>query len=154
MTITIIMMGKNKEKYIDQGVSDFQKKLKPFCRLNNIYLKEDPVSDEIEQVLASEVIRIQKAIPSGAYVIVLDEHGKSFSSISFAKEMQNKLNHGESRFCFIIGSSHGIHKSLKEMSNLLLSFSSMTMSHQIARLILLEQLYRMFTIQRGKKYHY
>lgn len=138
---------------MEAGVSEYLKKLQPFAKIQLRYLKEEPVKGDIQRVLKKEADQIEKSIPKGSFVIVLDERGKSPSSIAFADFMEKQYQH-DSSYTFIIGSSYGLAERIQRSASLRLSLSSMTMNHQVVRLVLLEQLYRMFTLQRGMNYHH
>lgn len=153
MNIRLIMLGKNKGRYIESGISDFVKKLRPFCQLELIYLKDERVHKDVNKILEKEADRVLKLIQPGEFLIVLDENGKSFSSESLSKYFSRLKDKGISNVYLVIGSSHGLALRIKESADLLLSLSGLTMNHQIVRLVLLEQIYRIFTIQRGIPYH-
>lgn len=151
MKITLLFLGKTKVEY--QGViEDFQKKLLPFCQLEIKILKDETVRGDIAKVLKKEEEKILNSISERDCLIVLDEKGKSFDTIGFARWMSSMtLKTGS--FTFLIGSSYGLSETMKKRGHLLLSLSSLTLSHQVARVVLLEQLYRAFTVQRGIDYH-
>ncbi len=154
MNLRIIMLGKNKDLALNALLSEYQKMISAWHRLEFTVLKEEPVKGSIEKVLEEEGQRILKNLLPEEMVIVLDEQGKSFSSEGFASFFSKLEEQGKTRVVFVIGSSHGLAKSVKERANLTFSLSTMTMSHQVVRLVLLEQLYRIFSIQKGKKYHH
>lgn len=153
MKITLIMLGKNKERYLDEAIADFEKKLRNFCDLILVYVKDEAVLSSPEMALEKEAKRLDKILNHRDYIIALDERGKSFSSIELSHFFMMRQNKGNNSFTFLIGSSHGLSESIKKRADVVLSFSPLTMSHQIVRPVLLEQLYRIFTIQRGMKYH-
>ena len=157
MNVTVICVGKIKEKFFREAVSEYSKRLSKFCKLNII-----EVDDEAEQNLsrALETIikekegeRILKKIPSSAYVITLEIEGKKYDSLSFSKNIENLCIKGYSNICFIIGGSLGLSDSVKKISNEKLSFSDMTFPHQLMRVVLLEQIYRSFKIINNEPYH-
>lgn len=153
MTIRFLFLGKNKPSYIEEGVQDFSKRMQPYADIEILYLKDLRVHDDVEKVLKEEAEIIEKHLHPQDYVIVCDEKGKIFDSISFASHMEGIRDQGNSSFVVIVGSSHGLAQNIKERADFLLSLSPLTMNHQVVRLILLEQFYRMFTLWRGMKYH-
>lgn len=153
MKIHILLLGKNKDRFTDEAVSDFERKIKPFCELQISYLKDETIHDDIGKILQVESRRVLEQIKPSDFLIILDDKGKTFDSLVFADEIQGLMNRGHSSLVFVVGSTHGLADELKEKAHLRLSLSALTMSHQIVRLVLLEQLYRAFTILRGMKYH-
>ncbi|MDD5865738.1 MAG: 23S rRNA (pseudouridine(1915)-N(3))-methyltransferase RlmH [bacterium] len=143
--IKIICLGKIKEKYLEDLVNDYSKRITKYHKIEIIELKD-------ENDLSKEAKNIVKYIDSKDYVISLDINGKSFKSEDFAYFLnQTFINY--SNIVFIIGSSFGLDESIKKRSNLLLSFSSMTFPHGLFRGILLEQIYRAFKINNNESYH-
>lgn len=152
MTIRILMIGKNKDRAIDEAINAFEKKLKPFCHITLHYIKDELIPKNPAVALEKEAIHIQKHLQPEDYVIVLDEHGKLLSTVEFSRFFSN-LQQNNKTISFIIGSAYGLAPTIKENADLLLSLSALTISHQIARLVLLEQVYRIFTLMRGIPYH-
>lgn len=153
MKIRILMLGKNKDSYIGEGISDFSKKISSFAELELVYLKDERVHDDVKKILEKEAETLQQAIHSDAYLVVLDDEGKFFTTEQLTNQFTKLKDRGAGKLCFIIGSAHGLSPQVLEKADLVLSLSPLTMNHQIVRLVLLEQLYRVFTIQRGMKYH-
>lgn len=153
MTIRLLLLGKNKPSYIEEAVQAFSKQIRPYADLSIEYLKDQKVHSNIDKVLAEEAKTILSQIQPDEYVVVCDDKGKSFDSVGLANHFSKLLDRGQGKICIIVGSAHGLAPEIKEKADLLLSFSAMTMNHQILRLVLLEQLYRVFTIQRGMSYH-
>ena len=153
MRIRILMLGKNKGRFINEGVADFLKKLRPFCELELIFIKDEKVHGDVPKLLNDEAKRILKHLNPDEFLIVLDEKGKSFRTVELSNVFLKLQDSGRAHFTFLIGSAHGLSIDIKEQADLLLSLSPLTMNHQIVRLVLLEQLYRIFTIQRGIAYH-
>ena len=156
--ITVICVGKLKEKYLTQAKEEYAKRLGGYCRLNLIELEEArlpecPGEKLIASALADEAGRIRAKLPKGTYLITLCIEGKLLSSEALAKELEEAQNRGNGDITFVIGSSHGIDPGLKEQSDLRLSMSPMTFPHQLARILLLEQIYRAFSIANHGKYH-
>ncbi|MCM1052748.1 MAG: 23S rRNA (pseudouridine(1915)-N(3))-methyltransferase RlmH [Ruminococcus sp.] len=145
MMIKIICLGKLKENYLNLLVDDYLKRISKYHKIELIELKD-------EDNLASEAKKILKYIGREDYVITLEIEGKSFNSLEFA-EFVNKTFITNSTITFIIGSSLGLHDSIKEKSNLSLSFSKFTLPHGLFRGVLLEQIYRAFKINNHESYH-
>ena len=158
MQINIITLGKLKEKYLVQACGEYEKRLSPMCKLS-IYelaperLPENPNEKQIAIALEKEAMAISKLIKSGSFTISLCIEGGQTSSENFAKTIQDVSIRGIDTVNFVIGSSHGICDSIKLASDMKLSFSKMTFPHQLARVMLLEQIYRGFSIIKGTKYH-
>jgi len=156
--IHIISVGKVREKYIKQGIEEFEKRLGPYCRLmmDEVNDEQDPGQSsekELLQVKQKEGDRILKKIKPGQYVIALDIQGKQWSSEELANEMDKLSIHGKSQIAFVIGGSNGLSDEVLKRADQKLSFSKMTFPHQLMKLILLEQIYRAFKIQKGEPYH-
>ncbi|MFD2707186.1 23S rRNA (pseudouridine(1915)-N(3))-methyltransferase RlmH [Salibacterium lacus] len=158
MQIQIVSVGKIKEKYIKQGIEEFEKRLGPYCKLtmeevNDEQAPEQMSEKEKEQVKEKEGERILHKIKSGQHVIVLDLDGKQWSSEKLAEKMEQWGLHGKSQIAFVIGGSNGVSDEVLQRADDKLSFSKMTFPHQLMKLILLEQIYRAFKIQKGEPYH-
>lgn len=153
MNIRILMLGKNKDDYLEEAVQDFIKKLRPFCKLELVYLKDEKVHTDVKKILAVEAQRIREQLQEKEFVVVLDEKGKNFSTVQLHQQFSHWIDRGIGKIAFIIGSSHGLATEIKAEADLLLSLSPLTMNHQIVRIVLLEQVYRVFTLLRGMKYH-
>ena len=156
--VTILCVGKLKEKFYADAVAEYSKRLKRHCTLEIIELPEfrlpeDPSEAEIANGLAREAEAIRKAIPKGAWFCTLTPEGKLLSSEELADTMKTVKNSGKSAACFLIGSSFGMDPSLKAQADFKLSMSKMTFPHHLARVMVLEQLYRAESIQAGSKYH-
>lgn len=157
-TVTVIATGKMKESYMREFASEYEKRLKPLCKLNIVELSpyslpDNPSDAQIEKALENEAKKIFEKIPNGAYVISLCIEGRQKSSEETAKLFEKLAVSGKSNIVFVIGSSFGLHESVKAKSDELLSMSEMTFPHQMARVMLLEQIYRAFSIINGSKYH-
>lgn len=158
INITIICVGKIKEKYFTAAVDEYRKRLSRFCKLEITEVKDEPIPDnasaaESLAVLEKEGERIKNKLPKGAYVIPLCVEGKPISSEALADKLSTLAVEGVSHIAFIIGGSLGISEEVKSLSSFRLSFSKMTFPHQMMRVILTEQLYRAFTINNGITYH-
>ena len=158
MNISIIAIGKLKEKYWQDAVKEYSKRLGAYCKLQIIELKESPLpanpsaADE-EAVKRAEGTEILSKISKGDYVITLEIKGKSFSSEALASKIEELGIEGKSSLVFVIGGSLGLSKEVSERADFKLSFSAMTFPHQMMRVILLEQIYRSFKIIRNETYH-
>ena len=158
LNVTILAVGKIKEKFLLDAIDEYSKRLGRYCRLEIIRVKDDPTPDnptdkERDIVLKREGERLIEKIPKGAYIIPLCIEGKQKSSEEFAKIMSEIPSGGKSEVAFIIGGSMGLWDRIKDMADIKLSFSKMTFPHQLMCVILLEQLYRAFNISGGGKYH-
>ncbi len=155
MKIQIIQVGKNKDRYIEEGVREFVKRLQQFCNLEIVTLKSASEGGKMprEKVVTEETKRVMAALPRDCHLVILDEKGRDFSSPEFAKFLGGFKDRGET-LCFVIGGAFGLPEALKAEAGTLLSFSKMTFTHQMIRLFLLEQIYRGFCILNGKEYHY
>jgi 23S rRNA (pseudouridine1915-N3)-methyltransferase len=156
--ITLIAMGKLKEKFYLSAADEYEKRLKAYCQfkileLPEVRLSENPSPGEISAALEKEADTILSKIPKGAWFCTLTPEGKLLSSEALAQKMQEVKLSGKSSACFLIGSSFGMSPRLKEMADLKLSMSPMTFPHHLARVMVLEQLYRAEAIQAGSKYH-
>ena len=156
--ITLITMGKLKEKFYISAAEEYKKRLGGYCRFQLVELPEyrlpdDPSPAEISAGLEKEAEQIITKIPKGAWFCVLTPEGKMLSSESLAEKLADVKLSGKSSACFLIGSSFGMAQSLKDMADFRLSMSPMTFPHHLARIMVLEQLYRAESIQSGSKYH-
>ena len=159
MKITIVCAGKIKEKYLMAGIAEFMKRLKPFAQVEIREIHEEKMPDspseaEKEQVLAKEGEKLLKLVPEGSYLFVLDVFGKEKSSEELAAAIDRLGLSGRSNITFLIGGAFGLSKEVRKAADELLSFSQMTFTHQMVRLLLVEQIYRAFKINRGEKYHW
>lgn len=158
MKITIACVGKIKEKYLEQGIAEFTKRLGPFCKLETVAINEEkmpenPSPAEKEQVLTRETARLMAIIPENSYVMLLDVIGKQLSSPELAEKIDALTLAGNSHITFVIGGAFGYTDALRKRADFAISFSKMTFTHQMIRLLLVEQIYRAFKISRGEKYH-
>lgn len=155
MKIKIIALGKIKEKFLKEGISEFLKRLTPYINTEIIELNPIEIKDAnlTEKILEQEGEKILAQIKPNSYIITLEIEGANFSSEKFAEKLEEISNHGYSEIVFIIGSSCGLSKTVSQQANLKLSLSKMTFLHQFARLLLIEQIYRAFKIQKGETYH-
>ena len=157
MNVTVIAVGKLKESYLRDGCAEYVKRLTPYAKVNVIEVNEERCSDnptpsEINNVIAKEGERILSKIPKGAQVIPLCIEGKEYSSPDFAGLIES-VAMNSSHICFVIGGSYGLSGDIKKAGVNRLSFGKMTLPHQLARMVLLEQIYRAFSIINNSKYH-
>ena len=158
MNIRIIAVGKLKEKYWRDAVAEYAKRLGAYCSLQVVEIKESPLranpsaADE-EAVKTSEGEDILRHITKSDFVITLEIKGKRFSSEQLAEKMADLALEGKSNIAFVIGGSLGLSPEVSRRADLKLSFSDMTFPHQMMRVILLEQIYRSFKINRNETYH-
>ena len=154
ITINIVCVGNLKENYWKEAIEEYKKRISPYAKLNIIEVKESAYGTSEKDILiakSQEAESIKKHL--AGYVIALEIGGKNFSSEEFAHNFQTLLNQGNSTITFLIGGSYGLDKNLSDSANLKLSFSKFTFPHQLMRVVLVEQLYRAFTILNGKTYH-
>ena len=156
--ITLITMGKLKEKFYLSAVEEYLKRLKAYCRfqileLPEYRLPEDPSPAEIAAGLDKEAELIQTKLPKGAWLCIFTPEGKTLSSEQFAEKLKEIKLSGKSSACFLIGSSFGISPKIKQLADFKLSMGPMTFPHHLARIMVLEQIYRAEAIQAGSKYH-
>lgn len=158
MSIKIVCVGKIKEDYLKDGISEYLKRIKSYSKIEIIEVPDSPVSlnpgeSEIEKVKDLEGKRVKKFLKDGEFVINLDLNKKQFESPEFAKYIESNFVAGHSNLVFVIGGSYGLSEELKERANDSISLSKMTFLHQMTRLILLEQIYRAFKILNNETYH-
>ena len=156
--ITLITMGKLKEKFYINAAAEYEKRMKGYCQfklleLPEVRLPDNPSSAEIAAGLEKEADLILTKIPKGAWFCTFTPEGKLLSSEALASKMQEIKLSGKSSACFLIGSSFGIAPRIKEKADFKLSMSPMTFPHHLARIMVLEQLYRAEAINAGSKYH-
>ena len=158
MNVTVVAVGKLKEKYWQEAVKEYSKRLGKYCRFNLIELRESllrgipSVADE-EAVKVAEGQEILSKIKSSDYVITLEIKGRGLSSTELAKRIDDLAIMGKSSIVFVIGGSLGLSQEVSRRADFKLSFSAMTFPHQMMRVILLEQIYRSFKIIRNETYH-
>ena len=158
MKITIISVGKIKEKFFEDAIKEYSKRLSKYCKLNFIEVKDEKTKEnasttEEDLVKETEGKRILDKLSSSSKVIALAIEGDEFDSVELAKEIESMRVTGTSDLTFVIGGSLGLHKSVLDRADLLLSFSKMTFPHQLMKVILLEQIYRSFRIINNEPYH-
>ncbi|MBP3485309.1 MAG: 23S rRNA (pseudouridine(1915)-N(3))-methyltransferase RlmH [Oscillospiraceae bacterium] len=156
--VTILCVGKLKEKFYADAVSEYAKRLSRFCKLEIIELPEerlpeDPSPALVDAALAREAEAIRAKLPVGAFPIAMCVEGPLLSSEELAKRMTGWANQGGSHLVFLIGGSFGLHPSVKAAASARISMSPMTFPHHLARVMLLEQIYRAYQINAGTRYH-
>ena len=157
ISVHIICVGRLKENYLKDGCAEYIKRLSSFAKVNVVEVSEERCSDhpsesEIKNVIEKEGNRIISKIPKGSCVIPLCIEGKEYSSPDFSAEIE-KMSMHYSSLSFVIGGSFGLSEEVKALGKLKLSFGKMTLPHQLARMVLLEQIYRAFSISNHSKYH-
>ncbi|WP_273836367.1 23S rRNA (pseudouridine(1915)-N(3))-methyltransferase RlmH [Guptibacillus sedimenti] len=158
MNISIVTVGKLKEKYLKQGIEEYTKRLGPFAKIDVIEVPDEKAPEnlsetEMIQVKKAEGDRILSKISPDAHVIALAINGKMKTSEQLARDLDQLATYGKSKIAFVIGGSLGLSNEVLKRANDTLSFSKMTFPHQLMRLILVEQVYRAFKINRGEPYH-
>lgn len=156
--INIICVGKLKEKYLQDALSEYSKRLSKYCNLNIIELPDEKLPNNlndslINQIKQKESNNILSHIEKGSYVLALDLKGKQFSSEEFSKKITNISLNSFSSITFIIGGTLGLYENVLKNSNELICFSKMTFPHQLIRIFLLEQIFRAFKISNNETYH-
>lgn len=158
MKITIISVGKIKEKFYRDAIAEYEKRLSRYCKFQIIEVADEKTPDkasetEEQQIKEKEADRILAHVKEDACLVTLEIQGKKLDSIGFSEFIGQKTVHGVSHIQFVIGGSLGIHEKISKISNFKLSFSDMTFPHQLMRVILVEQIYRAFRIMTGEPYH-
>ena len=158
MKVKIVTVGKLKEKYLKDGIEEYSKRISRFATVEMIELADEKTPDrasdsENEKILDLEGNRILSKIGDREFVVVLAIEGKTLSSEEFSKQLEQTSINGFSTLTFVIGGSLGLSPQVKNRANLSLSFGRLTLPHQLMRLVLVEQIYRAFTIQQGSPYH-
>lgn len=158
MNVTLLCVGNLKEKYFKDACAEYSKRLSAFCRFNIVEIGEEKIPDkpskaDIDNTLKKEGERIIAKLPKGAMIFSMCIEGTLISSEQLAEKIQTAGLEGRSELAFIIGGSWGISEEVKRVSNARISMSKMTFPHQLARVLLCEQLYRAFQINSNGKYH-
>ena len=158
MKISIACVGKIKEKFYKDAISEYEKRLSRYCKLEFLEVADEKTPDGAsealeEQIKGKEARRLLEKIREDAFVCTLEIEGKRLTSEGFARWMEGLTVRGTSHIVFVIGGSLGLHESLRRRADMALSFSDMTFPHQLMRVILVEQVYRGFRIMHGEPYH-
>ena len=152
MKITLLTVGKIKEKFLRDAIAEYSKRLSKYCKLEIIEV--DHASEVVEKSIRDkEGERLMRYIRDDDYVITLEIGGKMLDSVAFSRQLENLGIRGQSHICFVIGGSIGLGDALVKRSDYALSFSKMTFPHQLMRVILLEQIYRSYRIMTNQPYH-
>lgn len=159
MRFYVVCIGKLKDAYLRDGVAEFVKRMRPYggitiTELNESKIGDKPSDADRKQVVDEEGERLLKAVPKNAYTVLLDVYGKTMSSEDLAKTVAKHEVDGVSDMAFIIGGAFGVSEALRQSVNYKLSFSPMTFTHQMVRLLLVEQIYRASKINRNEPYHW
>ena len=159
MRFYVVCIGKLKDAYLRDGVAEFVKRMRPYGGITITELNEGKIGDkpsdaDRKQVVDEEGERLLKAVPKNAYTVLLDVYGKTMSSEDLAKTVAKLEVDGVSDMAFIIGGAFGVSEALRQSVNYKLSFSPMTFTHQMVRLLLVEQIYRASKINRNEPYHW
>ena len=158
MNIKIVAVGKIKEKYMQEGIKEYSKRLSRYCNLEIIEIEDEKAPQnlskkDMEIIKDKEGGKLLSKIPQNSFIISLEIEGKEISSEDLSKKIENLMVSGINDITFIIGGSLGLSQEVRNKANYKLSFSKMTFPHQLMRIILLEQVYRGFKIMRGEPYH-
>ena len=159
MRFYVVCIGKLKDAYLRDGVAEFVKRMRPYggitiTELNESKIGDKPSDADRKQVVDEEGERLLKAVPKNAYTVLLDVYGKTMTSEDLAKTVAKLEVDGISEMSFIIGGAFGVSEALRQSVNYKLSFSPMTFTHQMVRLLLVEQIYRASKINRNEPYHW
>lgn len=156
MKLKLLLVGKTVESYLKKGISDYQERLKHYASFELVEIPELKQASALtrDQIKLREGELILKQLRDSDDVILLDEHGARFSSVAWAKHLEQKMSHSSRDIVFVIGGSYGFSQAVYDRADSMLSLSDMTFSHQLVRLLFVEQLYRAFTIIKGEPYHH
>ena len=156
MKIRFVTVGKTVEKYLVEACSEYEKRIKKYVQFETVVLRDLKNTSTLgfDQVKEQEARLLEPYMTPSAYKIVLDEHGTEYTSVKFSELLSRKMVSPGKDITFIIGGPYGLHQRILEAADMSMSLSRMTFSHQMVRLIFLEQLYRAFTIMRGEPYHH
>jgi 23S rRNA (pseudouridine1915-N3)-methyltransferase len=155
MKVRLLVVGKNKAEETARLMDHFIKRISRYCSFQVEVVPESRASGTTrEQIIAGESELIRHKVKRGEFFILLDVEGKELSSVEFAKRIENLALKSVSNLVFVVGGAYGVSEDIKDLADLRLSLSKMTFSHQIIRVIFLEQLYRAFTIMRNEQYHH
>ena len=156
MNINLIVLGKLKENFWREAEGEYLKRLQAFAKVKVMELREESFDEKdiVEKIKNKEAEKIIASLSKDSFVIVMDENGKKFSSVQFSKQLNNLMENKIGNITFVIGGPLGLDKKILDLANLKFSLSDLTFTHQMARVFLLEQIYRAFMIMGGRKYHY
>jgi len=156
--VTVLCVGKLKEKFYTEASTEYVKRLGRHCKIEIVELPEfrlpeAPSDGDVQRALAQEAAAIREKLPKGGAVIAMCIEGKLLSSEDLSKKLEQLAVSGKTQLTFLIGGSFGLHQTIKDMADLKLSMSPMTFPHHMARVMLLEQIYRAYQISDGTRYH-
>lgn len=156
MRIELILNGKTEDKYVEDGFTLYEKRLKHYIQFTAVALNSPkaPKLSSPQKIMELEADLMEKQFDMDDYVILLDEHGKEPTSVEFAAYLQKRMNAGIKKLVFVVGGPYGFDERIKNRSNDKLALSKLTFPHQLVRLVFIEQLYRAFTILRNEPYHH
>ncbi len=156
MKITLLLVGKTKEPYVQRVLEDYQKRIGRYVPFDIREVSGGKASKKlsIKEFQDKEARELRRHIPNGARVVLLDERGRQQSSDKFARWLQKQMGSGLSRLVFVVGGAYGFSGDFYRQAHAVLSLSQMTMAHQVVRIVFAEQLYRAFTILNGEPYHH
>lgn len=158
MKITVLTVGKLKEKFFTEAVAEYSKRLSKYCKLEILEVADEKIPEKASQVEEQQIkeregVRLLKYIPESAFVLALAIEGKEMDSVAFSKKIENLGMEGKSHLIFLIGGSLGLSDTVLQRADEKISFSKMTFPHQLMRVILLEQIYRGYRIMKHEPYH-
>jgi 23S rRNA (pseudouridine1915-N3)-methyltransferase len=155
LRLTLIFVGRPSDAYIREGCEVFEERIRRYADLHRVLIQEERISSPGKKnyILQQEGRRIREKIPPGAFAVALDEKGNPLSSEAFAQSLDRWSHSGSREVVLILGGPYGLEESLKTDADFRLSLSAMTLAHGMARMILLEQVFRAFTLLRGEPYH-
>lgn len=158
LSVRLICVGKMRERFYIDAFSEYAKRLQAYCRLECVELAEQRLGDvpsqkEIDTALSREAAEIMKNIPAGAYTVAMCVEGRQMKSEGMAGLISGCAASGRSKLCFVVGGSFGLDEGVKRCADMRLSMSEMTFPHHLARVMLIEQIYRGFKINEGSRYH-
>jgi 23S rRNA (pseudouridine1915-N3)-methyltransferase len=156
MKLRIVCMGKTRERFIQEGIQKYLRYLAPYTGIEMLELREEKIKDlkDAPIIRKKEAEKIFKSIPEGTFLVTLDERGQEFTSHDFAGFLNDIIASGAREMAFVIGGAMGLDEQVTGRANKVIAMSRWTLTHEMARLVLLEQIYRAFTIIKGKTYHY
>ena len=156
MKLRIICMGKTREHFIQEGIQKYLRYLTPYAGIEMLELREEKIKDlkDAPLVRKKEAEKIFRSLPAGTFLATLDERGEEFTSHEFAGFLNAIMESGGREVVFVIGGAMGLDEQVTVRANKVIAMSRWTLTHEMARLVLLEQIYRAFTIIKGKTYHY
>lgn len=156
MRIELILNGKTEDKYLEEGFSIYEKRLKHYIQFSTATIASPKVPKKAtpQKTMELEAELMEKLFDNDDFIILLDEHGKEPTSVEFASYLQKRLNAGIKKLVFVVGGPFGFDERIKNRANDKLALSRLTLPHQLVRLVFIEQLYRAFTILRNEPYHH